>query len=168
VVRQRLFLVLFVVLILIGTIILVPVFSKAQSYSGPGVQGQLHSLYIAMSRYADGNDGHLPSAESWMNDLQPDFQSDIAFMMRKAQPTWRDLGLVYFAPLSGSRLEDIEGRESVPLVFLSETVAPNAAGGLSLLAPLTEERRGFAVLFADGKVRIMPPDWRFETIVIKN
>ncbi len=158
-----------VALVLCGAIwaIVFPVFTNARMYSGPGVHGHLSGLYYGLRKYASDNDGRLPFTENWMDAVKPHVNGSAAFKPRKIQYQWRSLGPAFFAPLSGQRLSEVKNPETVPLLFMSESRVRNAHGDLSLLAPLTDERHSYAVLFADGKVRLMRDDWRHEVIVIE-
>jgi hypothetical protein len=82
---------------------------------------------------------------------------------------WYDspVGFAFFGQLSGVELSRIQNAGEVPLVFLSSEPEWNAVGAIEDLALPTNGREYFLVLFCDGSVRRMPPEWRLETIVLE-
>jgi hypothetical protein len=95
-----------------------------------------------------------------MDSVMPFVKGESAFTMQRAVARYEDkVGPSFFAPVGGLRLAEIQHPESVPLLFLSSTRVWNAHGDLSKLAPVTEDRGHYIVLFGTGIVKGMPQTW---------
>ena len=138
-----------------------PIFAQAEFYSGPTIHGSLLSTSRALEHYAERNDGRLPIARTWMTDTG-------AHQPGRLPKREKGLGIAFFAPLSGVRLDAINDPSKVPMVFVSGMTTENANGSMEKLAFVGEgENRFTYVAFADGHVERMPYEWRLKTIVLE-
>ena len=141
---------------------------RATTFAETGADTCLSRVNDAVQGYVAQNGGRLPDSGSWMDQLSRNAATRETLTPSFLRP-WYDapVGFAFFDPLSGVELSRIENSDEVPLVFLSSKSEWNATGGIEDLALPTSGREYFLVLFCDGSVRRMPPEWRLETITLE-
>jgi hypothetical protein len=131
----------------------------------------MEQLRDSVLAYAEANDGKLPKAKTWMNDVRPYFKKEVGkvegnpFAM-STEGTYacpgdggEATGIAYNSALSGKTLKSIQDKVATVVLFEIEEPAENAARAYKEL-PVTgspkimNETRGWLTVTLEGDVQI--------------
>ena len=114
----------------------------------------LKQLSIAALMYAQDNDGALPEADKWMDQLAPyldHLHSEDAFRCPAAPDL--EYGYAMNAALSGMKLNQVKDPSNTVLFFESSLGTRNASGSVDAVCDPGRHDEGSNYSFADGSAR---------------
>lgn len=140
-----------IVVILILVVILFPIFAKPHRHPlSTTCLSNLKQLGLASMMYCDDNNGALPKADSWNEDLYPYTKSRRLLFCDHAEfkhvPSY-----AMNRNLAGKNIKKIKSPNEVVMLFDS-VLGKNLCGGPEML-PQTPRHHGDHICFADGHAK---------------
>ena len=149
-------------------IVLVPFFSIMMAIFMPALAharvqartavstNKARQICLAMMIYCDENDGRFPQVNNWPVVLAP-YLNDTTVLESPFAPPHAGRAWAMNAYLDGLRLHDIKQPARTVLIFEIEPGGP-PAGGVDLLPPRPQGRKGYVIGFLDGHTELVPPE----------
>lgn len=112
----------------------------------------LRQIGLALVMYAQGHDGRLPNADTWVDDITPVWEH-VELLFRDPSVPGGQWNYAFNRALSGVKLADLKNPEATVMVFESTANVKNAADeGASVPRP-GRHGGGTTYVFADGRAK---------------